>query len=105
MKILITGASSAKAYQLKNSLNPDEILLGDYAELPTLMLKAGNMMKLPSPADASYSHKMLTFCLDNQVDTVYALGMDEWTLLNEAMQLFKEYGITIYRQYNEIYRH
>jgi hypothetical protein len=105
LKILITGAASAKAYQLKNSLNVDEILLGDYADLPILMLKAGNMVKLPNPADASYSHKMLAFCLDNQVDTVYALGMDEWKLLNEAVQLFKEYGITIYMQYNEIYRH
>lgn len=95
MKILITGASSAKAYQLKNSLNKNEILLGDYAELPALMLKAGNMVKLPNPVDASYSHKMLTFCLDNQVDTVYALGVNEWALLNEAAQLFNEYGITI----------
>lgn len=95
MKILITGASSAKAYQLKNNLNPDEVLLGDYADLPAPMLKAGNMVKLPNPADASYSHKMLTFCLDNQVDTVYALGADEWGLLNEAAQLFNEYGITI----------
>ena len=95
MKILITGASSAKAYQLKNSLTPNEILLGDYAELPILMLKSGNMVKLPNPADASYSHKILTLCLDNQVDTIYALGIDEWMLLNEAEQLFKEYGITI----------
>lgn len=95
MKILITGASSAKAYQLKNSLNATGIVLGDYAELPAPMLKAGNMVKLPNPADASYSHKMLTFCLDNQVGTIYALGMDEWMLLNEAAQLFKEYGITV----------
>ena len=63
--------------------------------MPTLMLTAGNMVKLPNPADASYSHKMLTFCMDNQVDIIYALGTDEWTLLNEAGQLFKEYGITI----------
>lgn len=95
MKTLITGASSAKAYQLKNNLNPNYTLLGDYAELPALMLKAGNMMKLPNPADASYSHKMLTFCLDNQVSTVYALGANEWALLSEAGQLFNEYGITI----------
>lgn len=95
MKVLITGASSAQAYQLKSNLPYSEIILGDYAELPALMLKAGHMVKLPNPADASYSHKMLTFCLDNQIGTVYALNANEWELLNEATQLFSEYGISI----------
>lgn len=95
MSTLITGAASAKAYQLKSSLKQQDILLGDYAELPAPMLKTGNLLKLPNPADAAYSHKILTLCLDNGVDTVYALNTAELQLLNEAAQLFNEYGITI----------
>lgn len=95
MKILITSATSTEAYQLKNKLNQPDILLGDYAELPALMVKNGSMLVLPNPADASYAHKMLTLCLDKEIEKVYALQMAEFDLLNEASLLFSEYGITI----------
>jgi hypothetical protein len=95
LKILITSAASAQAYQLKSKLNNPDTLLGDYAELPATMLKAGNMIALPKPADASYAHKMLTLSLDNQIEKIYALQSAEFNLLNEAGLLFNEYGITV----------
>lgn len=95
MSILITGATSARAYQLKSSLSQQPVLLGDYAELPAPMLKAGNMLQLPHPNDSAYNHKMLTLCLDNGIGTVYVLNKDELNLLNEAIRLFDEYGISI----------
>lgn len=96
MKILITAATSAKAYQLKSKLNNPDTLLGDYAELPATMLKTGHMLQLPNPlTDASYAHKMLTLSLDNQINTIYALQTAEFNLLTEAALLFSEYGINI----------
>jgi hypothetical protein len=95
LKILITSATSAQAYQLKSKLNNPNTILGDYAELPATMLKAGNMITLPKPTDPSYAHKMLTLSLDNQIEAIYALQSAELNLLNEAGLLFKEYGITI----------
>ena len=95
MSILITSANSAAAYQLKSKLNVDEVILGDYEELPALMVKSGAMIKLPSPKSASYSHQMLTLCLDKGIQTVYPLREEEAILLKEAKQLFKEYDINI----------
>ncbi len=95
MSILITSANSARAYQLKSKLNVDGVILGDYEELPALMLKSGKMIQLPNPKSASYSHQMLTLCLDRGIETVYPLREDEATLLKEAEQLFKEYEINI----------
>lgn len=102
MKILITSAASGIAYQLKNKLAGNDVVLGDYAELPVLMLKAGNMIVLPAPADPSYAHKMLTLSLDNQIAIIYALQPVEFDLLNEAALLFNEYGITILSSADEI---
>lgn len=95
MSILITSANSSYAYQVKNKLNADDIILGDYEELPALMLNSGKMIKLPDPKSASYSHQMLTLCLDKGIETVYPLREEEAVLLKEAEQLFNEYGITI----------
>ena len=94
MSILITAATTAKAYQLKNKLQGREIILGDYAELPAFMLNKG-MIRLPNPASVSYNHEMLTLCLDREIDTVYAITLQEAANLAEAAQLFKEYNITI----------
>ena len=95
MNILITAANSAAAYRLKNKLNSDTIILGDYNELPDVMLKSGKMIKLPNPASVAYAHEMLTLCLDKDITAVYPLNENEHALLNEAAQLFKEYNIDI----------
>ena len=95
MKILITSANSAAAHQLKNKLNTDTVILGDYLDLPDFMLKARKMIRLPDPKSGSYSHQILTLCLDNDIAAVYPLREEEAVLLKEAEQLFKEYNISI----------
>ncbi len=95
MKILITGASSVAAHRLKSKLNNHEVILGDYVELPAFMIEGGSMLKLPNPNSESYPHQMLTLCLDTDINKVIALGDDEYNLLNNAAQLFSEYGIEI----------
>ena len=95
MKILITSANSAAAHQLKNKLNEDTVILGDYLDLPDFMVKARNMICLPDPKSGSYSHQMLTLCLDNDINAIYPLREQEAMLLKEAEQLFKEYNISV----------
>jgi hypothetical protein len=95
MFTLITAASTAAAYQLKNSLNSEDVLIGDYLELPGLLVKSGKMLVLPDPQNSSYTHQMLALCLDKNIDTVYALRKPEIELLLASKQLFHEYGITI----------
>jgi len=92
---LITAANSAEAYKLKNALNSENVILGDYLELPAFMLNSGNMIRLPNPNSMAYTSEMLTLCLDKEIDKLYALREDEKTLLKEAVQLFEEYGIGI----------
>ena len=95
MYTLITAANSAQAHKLRNSLNSADVLLGDYLELPELMLKTGKMLRLPNPDTASYTHQMLSLCLDKDIDIIYPLREQELQLLLTSDQLFKEYNISI----------
>jgi len=98
VNVLITAANSAEAYQLKSKLSAWSILLGDYHELPEIMVKSGKMIRLPNPKSVSYMHEMLTLCLDKKIDTLYVLREEEAVLLKESEQLFTEYGINIVYQ-------
>lgn len=95
MNILITAANSAEAYKLKSSLTCGTIILGDYKDLPAFMLNTGNMIRLPNPKSTSYTHEILTLCLDKNIGKVYVLRAQEWALLKQAEQLFNEYGISL----------
>src|ERR1700748_2079098 len=94
MYTLITGATTAMAYKLKNSLHGAQIIMGDYAELPLTMLSK-TMIQLPNPNSSSYAHEMLTLCLDREIDHIYALKAQEKEQLNTAKELLAEYGINL----------
>jgi len=93
--VLITSANSAAAHQLKNKLGAANIILGDYLELPEIMLRSGKMIRLPNPASVSYNHEMLTLCLDRNIETIYPLRDEEAVALKESELLFREYNIEI----------
>jgi hypothetical protein len=92
---LITAASTAKAYQLKNTLQNGHVFLGDHHDLPEVMVKAGKMLQLPDPGKEAYPHQMLALCLDHEVDTLYILRSEEAIPLAESELLFDEYGIKL----------
>ena len=94
MYTLITGAATSMAYKVKKSLDAENIILGDYAELPSTML-SNAMIQLPNPNSLSYAHEMLSLCLDKEIDHIYPLKDGEITQLATAVQLFKEYNIAI----------
>ncbi|HVS94738.1 MAG TPA: hypothetical protein VHE59_22015 [Mucilaginibacter sp.] len=96
MYTLITAATSAGAYRLSKKINAENILLGDYADLPEILVSLDKIIRLPDPSGPSYAHKMLTLCLDRNITAVYALRGEEYELLMESKQLFSEYGIHIF---------
>ncbi|MGV3510243.1 MAG: hypothetical protein ACO1N7_13200 [Sphingobacteriaceae bacterium] len=96
MNILITAAATAQAYQLQRLLgNTDIVFLGDFVELPQVMLKDKKLIKIPAGDSSSFAHLLLTICLDQQIEKVYPLRKAEILALSEARQLFDEYGIKI----------
>jgi len=92
---LITGAASAKAYRLKNTLGAKEIMLGDYMDLPYVLVQSGKIIALPNPENAAFTHQMLALCLDKAINKIYVLREEEKELLRNAKQLFTEYDIQI----------
>jgi hypothetical protein len=92
---LITGAASAEAYRLKSTLNREGVILGDYLELPDVLVQSGKVMILPNPKNAAYTHQMLALCLDKAINRIYVLRDDEKELLLNTKQLFTEYDIQI----------
>jgi hypothetical protein len=95
VSILITAANSAPAYKLKSLLNGDNLIMGDHMDLPDFMLKPGKLIRLPDPKSASYTHEMLTLCLDMGVEKLYLFRQTEIDLLLQAETLFNEYNIKI----------
>ena len=102
MNILITAANSAPAYRLKNQLSDNNIIMGDYMDLPDFMLKPGKMVRLPDPKSVSYTHEMLTLCLDLGVEALYLLRPQEMELIKQSEILFNEYQIKIVAGVNEL---
>ncbi|MDN5288424.1 MAG: hypothetical protein JWR38_4698 [Mucilaginibacter sp.] len=76
--------------------------MGDYLDLPDFMLKPGKLIRLPDPNSASYTHEMLTLCLDMDIEAVYLFREQETELLLKSETLFNEYNIKILVKGNEL---
>jgi hypothetical protein len=93
MSILITGAANSAAYRLARLLDYEDVFFADVVEVPSI---PGRKIRcIPDPSSTSYAHKILTFCLDNGIYTIYPLHLNEVLELSKARQLFLEYGISV----------
>lgn len=96
MKILITAAATAVAYKIERLLNTtNAVVFGDSVELPQILVKDKNFVKIPSGESASFAHLLLSLCLDLNIVKIYPLRRAEVLALAEARQLFDEYGINV----------
>ena len=80
---------------MKNTLGAKEIMLGDYMDLPYVLVQSGKIIALPNPENAAFTHQMLALCLDKAINKIYVLREEEKELLRNAKQLFTEYDIQI----------
>lgn len=84
MKTLFTTSKNIPVHQLLKFFNNDEIVFGDTF-----------FDKFPSEKSISFAHELLSFCLDQNIQKVYAVRDGELLPLMESKILYAEFGIGI----------
>lgn len=96
MNILITAATSACAFRLARHIGNDEVVFfGDSYNIPQFPVGGKKFVQLPEATSPAFAHRLLTLCLDLDIQKVYPLRRTELTALAEAAELFAEYGINV----------
>lgn len=84
MKTLFTTSISLNHFKLSQVFSASELVFGDDYQ-----------NKFPSEKSISFAHELLSFCLDQEIQKIYALREGELNPLSEAKVLFAEFGIDI----------
>jgi hypothetical protein len=96
LKVLITAATTAKAYKLQRLLDQGQTYVyADQESLPGFMAGGKQFVRISSGDSPSFVHELLKVCLDLQIDVVCPLRKNEILSLSEARQLFLEYNIKL----------
>lgn len=95
MKILITGGKTATALKLIKAFNGDEILLGDYGDMPSVNTGSYTFTELGEWNAEVLAHNLLTKCLDYGVDVVLPIYEAEIEALSKSLVLFDEFGLKV----------
>ncbi len=87
------GASGIiKCIQQSNRI---KLTVGDSSNTAVGKYLNANFVQLPLASDPAYLNKVLTICLDLEIELILPLVTRELLLLSSAITLFKEYGIEI----------
>ena len=84
MKTLFTTSKINLSYQLLKLFDKDELVFGDTF-----------LDRFPSEKSISFAHELLSFCLDQNIQKIYATREGELLPLTEAKVLYAEFGIGI----------
>ena len=84
MKTLFTTSKTIPVHQLLKLFNNDELVFGDTF-----------LDKFPSEKSISFAHELLSFCLDQNIQKIYATRAGELLPLMESKVLYAEFGIEI----------
>lgn len=94
--VLITKGTRPLAQRVAKLLPAGpRILFGSSDEVPDVLLRTGNYLRIPRADAAAFVHEVLKICLDREVATLIPLGADELYPMAEARLLFDEYGIAV----------
>ena len=88
MKILITGGKTVLALKLIKAFDGEEILLGDYGEMPSIATNSYSFVELGQWNADILAHNLLTKCLDKGVDILLPLYEAEIIALSKSLVLF-----------------
>ncbi|SFC20312.1 hypothetical protein SAMN05421747_10665 [Parapedobacter composti] len=94
-KVLVTQGMCPLAQRVARLLPAATVLFGSADDLPEVLLRTGNYLKLPQPDNPAFVHEVLKRCLDSEVQLLIPLGLDELYPLAAVRPLFSEYGIAI----------
>ena len=93
-KILITQSNTVQAQRIARLIRENYTpVLGSAEELPAFLQE--RFVQIPSASDSAFAHRLLAFCLDQQIQLVLPLDRDEILQLSATSLLFEEYGIQI----------
>lgn len=95
MKTLITGGKSAQALKLLKAFTGDEILLGDYGDMPSLSSAQYQFVSFGELNLDTIAHTLLNSCLDLGVDRLLPLRNFELEAVVKSAVLFEEFNIHI----------
>ncbi|MBP3943084.1 hypothetical protein J5U18_05835 [Sphingobacteriaceae bacterium WQ 2009] len=94
--ILLTFGTRAFAQRIAKMLTAEfNVFFASAEEIPTVLLAAGNYLKIPAGLLPTYAHELLKIALDKKIDYILPLGMHEIRTLADASILFEEYGIQV----------
>jgi len=93
-KMLLTFGTRAFSQRLANQFEHDfELLMATSEEVPRFL--TSKFLPIPTGANPTFSHELLKFCLDHQIQYVLPLGLEEIKALSATKLLFEEYGIAV----------
>ncbi|RYE30864.1 MAG: hypothetical protein EOP42_11470 [Sphingobacteriaceae bacterium] len=92
-KALVTCGAHPGVYFLEKWFPHLEFIYGDAVFIN--QISASQQLLLPQVSEWDYIHQLLNICLDNQINTVFAMSFAEQELLAEAVELFSEFQIKL----------
>lgn len=95
MPVLITAAASAESHRLQRTLELSDVIFADEQNLPAALFGKTRFIQIPSGGSFSFSHQLLSLCLDYAIEIVFPLRKTEVLALAEAKTLFEEYNIQV----------
>lgn len=95
MKTLITGGKSAQALKLLKAFTGDQVILGDYGDMPAFVSAQYQLLDLGPRNDDTIAHNLLNACLDQEADRLLPLYSFELEAVVKSAVLFEEFNIHI----------
>jgi len=92
-KALITCGQHPGVYFLGKWLPETEFIYGDASFITQIPVPQQLLLPLVSQPD--FIHQLLNICLDQQIESVFAMAAAEQELLAEAVELFAEFNIQL----------
>lgn len=95
MKTLITGGKSAQALKILKAFTNDQILLGDYGDMPSFASAQYQFVSLGEKNEETIAHTLLNACLDQEADRLLPLYQFELEAVMRSSILFEEFNIHV----------
>lgn len=95
MRTLITGGKSAQALKLLKAFTGDQVILGDYGDMPSFVSAQYQLIDLGTRNDDTIAHSLLNACLDQEADRLLPICRFELEAVVRSAVLFEEFNIHI----------
>ena len=92
-KALVTCGNHPGVYFLEKWFPQFEFIYGDASFIA--QISVAQQLLLPMVSQPGFIHQLLNLCLDNQIESVFAMAAAEQELLAEAVELFEEFNIKL----------